>query len=198
MLQIDMILSNKILLMNNKVLVIVDMQNDFVTGVLGGELQKGIVQNVCNKIKQAIKDNQFIVFTRDTHYVDYLETREGKHLPIPHCIFGTNGYKLIPEIMELIKSYSNIAFIYKADGFGIISSEIPTEVRLPIYNAKDGFEICGLVTNMCVLSIAVSLQNVYNNLEITIDASCCASFNKELHEKALDIMEGLQMNIINR
>jgi nicotinamidase-related amidase len=148
--------------------------------------------------QQVIKDNQFIVFTRDTHYVDYLETREGKHLPIPHCIFGTNGYKLIPEIMELIKSYSNIAFIYKADGFGIISSEIPTEVRLPIYNAKDGFEICGLVTNMCVLSIAVSLQNIYNNLEITIDASCCASFNKELHEKALDIMEGLQMNIINR
>lgn len=181
------------------ILVVVDMQNDFVSGVLGGELQKGIVKNVCNKIKNAIANNQMIIFTQDTHDYDYLNTNEGKHLPTEHCKHNSFGWQLIPEIEKLIKDYPKILKLSKY-GFGlsVIDMTIVLHHINKYYPHKFNFEICGLVTNMCVLAVATSIQSTYIDSEITIDASCCASFDKELHEKALDIMEGLCINVINR
>lgn len=188
----------------NKILVIVDMQNDFVTGSLGGENQQNIVSNVIDLTKQAIKEDWLILATLDTHTLSgYDKSREGKHLNIDHCILGTEGHKLIPEISELVKDYHKFIEVPKIDSFGLPNVD---RLRQNInYNFsymyisgidKLEFHICGLVTNMCVLSTAVSLQNYFTRSEIYIHQDACASFDNDLHREALDIMAGLQMNII--
>ena len=188
----------------NKILVIVDVQQDFVTGSLGGENQQNIVSNVIDLTKQAIKEDWLILATLDTHTLSgYSKSREGKHLNIEHCILGTEGHKLIPEISELVKDYHKFIEVPKIDSFGLPNVD---RLRQNInYNFsymyisgidKLEFHICGLVTNMCVLSTAVSLQNYFTRSEIYIHQDACASFNNDLHKEALDIMQGLQMNII--
>ena len=188
----------------NKILVIVDVQQDFVTGSLGGENQQNIVSNVIDLTKQAIKEDWLILATLDTHTLSgYSKSREGKHLNIEHCILGTEGHKLIPEISELVKDYHKFVEVPKIDSFGLPNVD---RLRQNInYNFsymyisgidKLEFHICGLVTNMCVLSTAVSLQNYFTRSEIYIHQDACASFNNDLHKEALDIMQGLQMNII--
>ena len=188
----------------NKILVIVDMQNDFVTGSLGGENQQNTVSNVIDLTKKAIKEDWLILATLDTHTLSgYNKSREGKHLNIEHCILGTEGHKLIPEISELVKDYHKFMEIPKIDSFGLPDVD---RLRRNINNQFDylylsnydelEFHICGLVTNMCVLSTAVSLQNYFTRSEIYIYQDACASFDMNLHREALDIMTGLQMNII--
>ena len=188
----------------NKILVIVDMQNDFVDGSLGGENQKNTVSNVIDLTKQAIKEDWLILATLDTHTLSgYNKSREGKHLNIEHCILGTEGHKLIPEISELVKGYRKFIEVPKIDSFGLPNVD---RLRQSInYNfsymyisdiSELEFHICGLVTNMCVLSTAVSLQNYFTRSEIYIHQDACASFDNNLHREALDIMTGLQMNII--
>lgn len=188
----------------NKILVIVDVQQDFVTGSLGGENQQNTVSNVIDLTKKAIKEDWLILATLDTHTSSgYSKSREGKHLNIDHCILGTEGHKLIPEISELVKDYHKFIEVPKIDSFGLPNVD---RLRQNInYNFsymyisgidKLEFHICGLVTNMCVLSTAVSLQNYFTRSEIYIHQDACASFDNDLHREALDIMAGLQMNII--
>lgn len=188
----------------SKILVIVDMQNDFVDGSLGGENQKNIVSNVIDLTKQAIKEDWLILATLDTHTSSgYNKSREGKHLNIEHCILGTEGHKLIPEISELVKDYHKFVEVPKIDSFGLSNvSRLRQNINYNFsYMYISGideleFHICGLVTNMCVLSTAVSLQNYFTRSEIYIHQDACASFDNNLHREALDIMAGLQMNII--
>ena len=188
----------------NKIFVIVDMQNDFVTGSLGGENQKNIVSNVIDLTKQAIKEDWLILATLDTHTLSgYNKSREGKHLNINHCILGTEGHKLIPEISELVKDYHKFIEVPKIDSFGLsdvdrLRQNINYNFSYMYISSIDEleFHICGLVTNMCVLSTAVSLQNYFTRSEIYIHQDACASFDTNLHREALDIMAGLQMNII--
>lgn len=188
----------------NKILVIVDFQWDFIYGSLGGENQKNTVSNVIDLTKQAIKEDWLILATLDTHTLSgYNKSREGKHLNIEHCILGTKGHKLIPEISELVKGYRKFIEVPKIDSFGLPNVD---RLRQSInYNfsymyisdiSELEFHICGLVTNMCVLSTAVSLQNYFTRSEIYIHQDACASFDNNLHREALDIMAGLQMNII--
>lgn len=188
----------------NKILVIVDMQNDFVDGSLGGENQKNIVSNVIDLTKQAIKEDWLILATLDTHTLfGYNKSREGKHLNIEHCILGTEGHKLIPEISELVKDYRKFVEVPKIDSFGLpnvdrLRQNINYNFSYMYISDIDEleFHICGLVTNMCVLSTAVSLQNYFTRSEIYVHQDACASFDNNLHREALDIMAGLQMNII--
>lgn len=188
----------------NKILVIVDMQNDLVDGSLGGENQKNIVSNVIDLTKKAIKEDWLILATLDTHTLPgYDKSREGKHLNIEHCILGTEGHKLIPEISELVKDYHKFIEVPKIDSFGLphvdrLRQSINHNFSYMYISGIDEleFHICGLVTNMCVLSTAVSLQNYFTRSEIYIHQDACASFDNDLHRKALDIMAGLQMNII--
>lgn len=188
----------------NKILVIVDMQQDFINMALGGENQQNIVSNVIDLTKQAIKEDWLILATLDTHTsFGYNKSREGKHLNVEHCILGTEGHKLIPEISELVKDYNLFIEVPKIDSFGLSDVD---RVRRGINNTSNyiylsnydelEFHICGLVTNMCVLSTAVSLQNYFTRSEIYIHQDACASFDNNLHREALDIMAGLQMNII--
>lgn len=190
-----------------KLLVVVDYQKDFVDGTLGFEKAKTLENTIYDKVEKAVNNGDYVLFTKDTHYSNYLETREGKHLPIVHCLQGSDGHGLYGKLSRYEKEgYQNVKFLEK-ESFGldfnglyeIITDENENDCSIERKKLEfDQIELCGIVTNMCVISNAVIFQTQYPNAEITIDAENCASFDNSLHEKALDVMEGLQMNVINR
>lgn len=177
-----------------KLLVVVDMQNDFVSGSLGFPEAKSIIPKIREKIDSYLNVGNDVVFTRDTHFESiYLTTREGQHLPVPHCYDGTKGWQIVDELREDdLVHIDKIAFGLDADDISLISGYKSLDSKY------ESIEIVGLVTNLCVLSVAISLQSCTKFCKIIIDAACCKSFDPVLHEKALDVMEGLQMNVINR
>lgn len=189
-------------MIKNKLLMVVDMQNDFVTGILGNENAEKIVPNVVAKVQEYVKNNDFIIFTQDSHQSEklYLNTREGNHLPIPHCKAESEGWQIIPELIDFTE-LKNCILYEKWNQFGFTLDEYDLNrfsEQLNGFMDINEIEIIGLVTNLCVISVAICIQNVFNDSEITIDASCCASNDIDLHNKALDVMEGLQMKITNR
>ena len=170
------------------VLVVVDMQNDFIDGVLGTKEAVAIVPNVLEKIKNF--DGE-VLFTRDTHTYDYMDTQEGKNLPVPHCIKGTEGWQIRPELNELRKT----PVIDKAS-FG--SSILPE--KLLMMNAMNPIEsiiFIGLCTDICVVSNALLLKANFPECEISVDASCCAGVTPESHLNALSAMKMCQVAVIN-
>lgn len=174
----------------NKLLIVVDYQNDFVNGTLGSTYAQNIEDNIYNKVKKYLNEGIRVIFTKDSHNEDtYMRTREGKYLPVVHCVDGTDGAKLYGKLAEF--ENNDDVEIYKKDTFGAknLSSIIDGEY--------DEIELCGVATNICVISNAIITQTVKPNTDIIIDASCCASFDPKLHNYALDVMAGLQMKIIN-
>ena len=173
-----------------KLLIVVDYQNDFVVGSLGFPKAETLEEPICRKIATYRNAGDDVVFTLDTHGGDYLETMEGKNLPIPHCSRSSEGWQLFGKVAAL-RSPKDIVF------------EKPTfgSVGLMTYlmeNVYDSIELCGLVTNMCVLSNAVIAKSARPDAEILIDASCTASFDNAMHEKALDVLAGIHCTILNR
>lgn len=178
-----------------KLLVVIDYQKDFVDGALGFERATTLQQGIYDKISKYLQNGHKVLFTYDTHYGDYLQTREGKNLPVSHCIEGTNGH----ELYEKIKVFSNVenTLHYEKEGFGI-SPEDMIRLAKEIGENIEEIELVGVVTNICVISNVVMFQSQYRNADIIVDARLCASFDDGLHEKALDVMEGLQVKVINR
>lgn len=183
-----------------KVLIVVDMQNDFITGSLGTKEAKAIVPNVVKKLKTYYnEDNYAIIFTKDTHHSDYLSTEEGKHLPVEHCIDGTKGWLLEPTVIELIGNpqevLRNTYFICKRT-FGAIEL---TDYLINIFSQDyESIELIGLCTDICVISNAIICKSTLPNVPIIVDASCCAGSTPEAHKKALELMrDSLQINVIN-
>jgi nicotinamidase/pyrazinamidase len=177
--------------MNKKLLMVVDYQKDFVDGTLGFEAAKKLETKIADKVEKALADGWDVAFTLDTHYRNvYFNTREGRNLPIIHTIKGEEGWKLYGMLEKYM--YSDKVILIEKTSFG---SRLNTHL---VDNVYTDIELCGVVTNMCVITMAVCVQTVFSNANITIDAECCASFDKELHVKALDIMESMQMKIINR
>lgn len=164
-----------------KVLIVVDMQHDFVDGSLGTPEAKAIVENVRNKIQQYYKNGDHIIFTRDTHTTEYLNTNEGKHLPYEHCIYGTHGWKIVPGL-----EVPGCEYIDKLS-FGWMGWD-------KYY--FDEIEIIGLCTDICVVSNALILKATFPEANITVDASCCAGVNPESHKAALTTMKMCQINVI--
>ena len=171
-----------------KILVVVDMQNDFVTGVLGSEEAKAIVPNIKKKIEEKAKTHDYIIFfTKDTHNKNYLNTEEGKHLPIPHCYINTPGWCIVPELYELSERNK----IVEKQTFGYnkwdetIKETLNYRYSWSFTNITE-IEIVGVCTDFCVLANAFALKAIYPNIPITIDAACCAGSTPEMHEKALD------------
>lgn len=170
----------------NKLLVVVDMQNDFVDGSLGSEDAQAIVGKVCEKIDNW--DGR-VCFTFDTHYEDYLESLEGKHIPVEHCINETDGWNLNGEIAKRLNE--NSFKVYK-DSFG--SLDLIYLVReLEI----DNIQLVGLCTDICVISNALLLRAAVPDTDIAVDASCCAGTSKENHRAALTVMKQCCIDIIN-
>ena len=178
-----------------KLLVVIDYQNDFVDGTLGFEKAKTLETAIYDKVNKYLENGDKVVFTYDTHYEEYLQTREGKNLPVIHCIKNTDGHKLYGKINEFLDVENTLH--YEKEGFGISPRDM---IRLAKKIGDDikEIEIVGVVTNICVISNIVMFQSEYRNADIIVDASLCASFDDKLHEKTLDVAEGLQVKVINR
>ena len=185
-----------------KLLVLIDLQNDFIDGSLGTPEAQAIVPKVVEKLNNyPNKGNTLILFTKDTHHVDYLETFEGKNLPVEHCIENTPGWSINKEISNAAKnrfltcSTSMIinSRIYK----GTFGSEVLRDYVVEQQDNIEEIEICGLCTDICVLSNALSLRQAVPWMPITVDASCCAGVTPEKHLAALEVMNSCQINVIN-
>lgn len=170
-----------------KMLVVVDMQNDFIYGSLGSLLTQNIVDNVVAKVAEYKANDDIIIFTRDTHYKDYLETSEGKKLPVEHCISGTEGWEIIPELNPNKLSAK----------WAIVDKPIFGSVDLMDYfDDNDEIEFCGVCTDICVVSNALMAKSFYPNAKISVDASCCAGTSIDNHLSALDVMRSCQIDIV--
>lgn len=181
-----------------KVLVVVDMQNDFITGSLGTKEAQVIVPNVKKKVEEAVKNGDLIIYTRDTHFEDYLSRREGKKLPVEHCITGTNGWRIPDELLPP-GDYDQYAIV---DKFTFGASDLPSIIwsRMVTHYSKildcEEIELVGLCTDICVVSNALLLKaHYYDMYDISVDATCCAGVTPETHEAALKTMEMCQINV---
>ena len=180
-----------------KVLVVVDMQNDFIDGSLGTKEAQAIVPNVKKKIEEAARNGDMVIYTRDTHFKDYLTTREGKKLPVEHCIWATPGWAIREELL-LKESYGN-RHIFNKYTFG--DKELPGVLRELLIDNNlildcDEIELVGLCTDICVVSNALLLKSeFYDEIDISVDATCCAGVTPETHEAALKTMEMCQINV---
>jgi nicotinamidase-related amidase len=163
------------------------MQNDFITGALGSPQAQAIIPAVIAKIEGYKKNGDEILFTRDTHQDNYMETQEGKYLPVPHCIEGTHGHEIADGL--------------DASGCGILdkpnfgSLELAEKVAGGNY---DVVELCGLCTDICVVSNALILKAQIPETKIVVDAQCCAGVTGESHDAALLTMKMCQVDVIGK
>lgn len=171
-----------------KTLVIVDMQNDFLTHSLANPAAQAIVKPMAEYIKNFEGD---IIFTRDTHYHDYLETQEGKNLPIPHCLYGTKGWEINDELFEAAKASRTDWFVVDKDTFGDID-----ELDDELHPAVDEIYLCGTCTDICVISIGLHLKAHYPEVKIYCIADLCAGLTPEKHAAALEVMKSCQIEVI--
>lgn len=163
-----------------KTLIVVDMQNDFIDGSLGTREAVAIVENVKKKIAAYQENGDEIIFTRDTHQADYLNTNEGKHLPVVHCVEGTEGWK-IAEGLEV----PGAVYIDKPS-FGFMNwKEFDFEE----------VELIGLCTDICVVSNALILKATFPEIKVSVDAKCCAGVTPESHQAALTTMKMCQVEV---
>jgi len=170
-----------------KALIVVDYQNDFVSGSLGFDGAELLCTVIEEKIKSFYKQNMDVYFTFDTHAPDYLETREGKKLPISHCIEGTEGWKIYPVLEK-----------YLAGAKAIIKKKTFGSLLLGKYLEKEKYdevELCGLVSDICVISNAIIAKAALPEAVIAVDRNASSSFDKEMNDKAFDIMKGLQIEV---
>ena len=176
----------------NAYLFVIDYQNDFVDGSLGFPGAELLDEKIEERIKEYGKGRVF--YTLDTHEDDYLSTQEGKHLPIPHCIKGTPGHDVYGKTAAALKKYGAVKIEKRS--FPMDVSKKESRSLLPEH--AEEIELCGLVSSICVLSNAVILKSVYPEAKITVDARLTAAADKKINEEALDILENLQINVINR
>lgn len=168
-----------------KLLVVVDMQNDFVDGSLGTKEAKEIVANVVEKIKDAREEETDILFTRDTHQENYLDTQEGRKLPVVHCVEGTHGW----EIIGVLKPYVTKVLDKPTFGSTVLAHFASRREYTDI-------ELVGLCTDICVVSNALLLKAALPEAHISVDASCCAGVTPKSHEAALTTMQMCQIEIL--
>ncbi len=167
-----------------KVLCVIDMQNDFIDGALGTKEAVEIVENVKSKIDLYRKNGDTVIFTRDTHAEDYMNTQEGRNLPVPHCIKGTKGW----EITSALDTEGSV--IIDKPTFG--SYELADCIAN--LNDVDGIELVGLCTDICVISNAMLLKARFIETPISIDSACCAGVTPESHLNALSAMKMCQIS----
>ena len=169
-----------------RVLIVVDVQNDFVDGVLGSKEAQAIIPAVKAKIEKYDKYGREILFTRDSHDGDYLYTSEGRKLPIKHCIMGTRGHRIVDGLET-----HNSRHIDKPT-FGYTGwAEV-----LDMLGDPDSIEMIGLDTDICVVTNALIIKTLNPDIEITVDASCCAGSTPEKHKAALEVLKSCQIEVI--
>jgi len=174
-----------------KVLVVIDMQNDFTTGQLGNAECAAVVEPVTDYIQafRVLETDGLILATLDTHFQDYMETQEGVFLPVPHCIKGTEGWELVPSVADAL---GDDAVIVEKGTFGAI--------RLPEIigtgRTIDEIQIIGVCTDICVISNAMILKAAFPEVPLKVISGCCAGVTPERHQTALSAMKACQMIIV--
>ena len=172
-----------------KILIVIDMQNDFIDAALGTKEAVSIVENVKEKIRSFPVEDVFA--TMDTHGEDYRQTQEGKNLPVMHCIRGTDGWKIRPDIAELLTG----AKIYEKPTFG--STALAADLKELSEKEEIELELVGLCTDICVVSNALLLKAAMPEVKISVDAACCAGVTPQKHLAALETMRSCQIEVKN-
>lgn len=168
-----------------KLLVVVDMQNDFIGGALGTQEAQSILPAVRARIADARKEGEVVVFTRDTHGDDYLSSQEGKNLPVPHCIAGTAGHEIAAGLCLAGER------VFDKPAFG--------SIELAAYVKERGFaavELVGVCTDICVISNALLIKAFCPEAEVCVRAGCCAGVTPQSHQTALAAMRACQVKIL--
>ncbi len=172
-----------------KILIVIDMQNDFIDAALGTAEAVSIIDSVKNKIRSYKTSD--VIATMDTHNPDYLQTQEGRYLPVEHCIKGTDGWQIRPEIASLLDG----AKIYEKPTFG--SVRLAEDLKAMSEKEQFELELIGLCTDICVVSNALMLKAMMPEVKITVDASCCAGVTPDKHLAALETMRSCQIQVTN-
>jgi nicotinamidase-related amidase len=172
-----------------RLLIVVDCQKDFIDGALGFEGADAIIPGIIERIASYKAAGDEVVYTLDTHTPDYMNTQEGHNLPVPHCIKGSDGFKLASELEVPLS--------------GCIAFEKPTfgSLELAEYISKNAseyssIEVCGLVSNICVISNAILAKAAAPEAEILVDSKLTASFDPKLHQAAMDVLGGVQVKVL--
>jgi nicotinamidase-related amidase len=174
----------------SRLLIVVDMQNDFVDGALGTDEAKAIVPRVIDKVKN---HKGTVIYTRDTHDQGYISTQEGRNLPVTHCVESTLGWEIIDELKKL--ALENSSIVFNKDTFGskdLINHLVELEKSEPI----EEIQIVGLCTDICVISNALAIKTYLPEVPIVVDAKCCAGVSPESHEIAIKAMKTCQVSIL--
>ena len=166
-----------------KYLIVVDMQVDFISGALGSEQAKAIVPNVDEKVKNF---NGKVIFTRDTHFENYLSTQEGKKLPVVHCVKGTCGWEICDELKPFVKTV--------VDKITFGSVDLPKLIK-DYGDDIEEIELCGLCTDICVISNAIVLKTAFPETRVVVDGNCSAGVTMESHKTALNAMKSVQIEV---
>lgn len=186
-----------------KVLVVVDMQKDFITGPLGNDDTRRIVPNVVAELKRAAAKDTLIIFTKDTHEENYMETLEGKNLPVPHCIRDSSGWYICDEVMD---AYLETKDLW--DGSEVLPFAIDRMIEKPTFGSIDlqnvlcnldnveEITLMGVCTGICVLSNAILAKATLPEVPVNVIESCCACVTPETHKTAIEAMKLCQINII--
>ncbi len=177
--------------MEKKILVVVDMQNDFIDGVLGTKEAQAVVPLVADHIRKRKEEGYALVATLDTHHENYMATSEGKKLPVPHCIRQTLGWQLNPLVQEAL---GQCRLVEKAS-FG--SLELPGILREIVEDTGDvTIELIGVCTDICVVSNALILKAHFPEAAVQVQQGCCAGVTPQKHEAALETMRCCQIDVI--
>ena len=175
--------------MGKNVLAVIDMQNDFIDGALGTKEAQAIVGNVAEYIKKSINDGVEVVYTRDTHFENYMDTQEGKKLPVPHCIKGTHGW----EICDALKALqSPDTRIFDKLTFG----SVELVEYLKDIEGLENVTLIGLCTDICVISNAMVIKAHLPEVRITVVESCCAGVTPQSHKNAVEAMKMCQIAVV--
>lgn len=173
-----------------KALIVIDFQNDFVYGSLGTPEARSIISTVKSLVEKAYEDDNVIIYTRDTHYHDYSKTQEGYKLSVPHCLYGTEGWRVVPEC-DLKEIACNLVFHRDKNTFGYNDWE-----NEPLLKTVDEIIICGVCTDICVVTNALLLKTYFPETIIKVVASACAGTTPENHAAALQVMKSCQVEVV--
>jgi len=183
-----------------RLLIVVDYQNDFVDGALGFDGAELLDERIARKIDEYREAGDDIAFTFDTHHKDYLETQEGRKLPVPHCLEGSQGHALYGQVATKQQDHDEV-FLKPTFGSSALFERLVSRQAVADGLGAQPFasiELVGLVSSMCVLSNAVIARTACPNVPIIVDASCTAAPDPAMNEKALDVLENLQIEVTNR
>ena len=174
------------------ILIVVDMQNDFVSGALGSQEAADIVPNVASRIEGGLGRGETVLFTRDTHDENYLETREGHALPVPHCIRGTEGWEIVPQLKTYITGLEPVDKpTFGSQALGELLLKLDKEEQI------ESITLVGLCTDICVISNALLAKAFLPEVPVSVDAACCAGVTPESHKTALSAMKMCQIRVEN-